>query len=394
MSRTESFPYLPDLDRSFVDQAERPVGSVVIDSLGLTSGQEARVQELLASSLVVDIHGHPQYLPSDLGRLREYMRTGRLLTNYEGLRQSGITVMFDSLIGLIGVSTLEGHQFEDVVADLGMRQCDLAFQEGFVQARTVKDIHEAHAAKKIAFVFATESAGFIGSNLDRLDILYGFGVRSMGLTHNEANGLASGLAEPGDGGLTLLGRAAVRRMNELGMIVDIAHAGDQSGMDAIRYSQAPVIISHAGSRTVWNTPRMKPDDVIRACVEGGGLIGIEAAPHSTISTKHPEHSLHSVMDHFEYLVDLVGIEGVTFGPDCLYGDHVGLHHALADLHAGGIPTSLQPEHPVTYVDGMDNATEAFPNVVRYLVHKGYSDHEIRQVISGNSLRVMSAVWGQ
>lgn len=99
------------------------------------------------------------------------------------------------------------------------------------------------------------------------------------------------------------------------------------------------------------------------------------------------------MDHFDYLVDLVGIESVTFGPDCLYGDHVSLHNALAGRKAGAIPSD-GPERPtVEFVDGIDTTTEAFHNIVAYLVHRGYSDDEIRAVIGGNSLRVLSAVWG-
>src|SRR3546814_12491513 len=74
---------------------------------------------------------------------------------------------------------------------------------------------------------------------------------------------------------------------------------------------------------------MKTDETIIECARRGGVIGIEAAPHTTLSPQHPKHSLESVMDHFQYCVDLVGIEHVSFGPDTLFGDHVGLHHAFA-----------------------------------------------------------------
>src|SRR3546814_3099515 len=74
---------------------------------------------------------------------------------------------------------------------------------------------------------------------------------------------------------------------------------------------------------------MKTDETIIECARRGGVIGIEAAPPTTLSPQHPKHSLESVMDHFQYCVDLVGIEHVSFGPDTLFGDHVGLHHAFA-----------------------------------------------------------------
>ena len=103
----------------------------------------------------------------------------------------------------------------------------------------------------------------------------------------------------------------------------MSHSGDRTCLDTFEVSDKPVFITHAGARAVWPTPRMKPDDVLRACAAGGGVIGIEAAPHTTLSAAHPEHSIESVMDHFEYCAELLGIEHVAFGPDTFYGDHVG-----------------------------------------------------------------------
>src|SRR5690625_7747179 len=71
-----------------------------------------------------------------------------------------------------------------------------------------------------------------------------------------------------------------------------------------------------------------PDDVLKACAEKGGVIGIEAAPHTTLTKNHPEHSIESVMEHFEYVANLVGIDNVAFGLDTLYEDHFGLHKVI------------------------------------------------------------------
>jgi len=142
---------------------------------------------------------------------------------------------------------------------------------------------------------------------------------------------------------------------------------------------------------VWPTPRMKPDDVLRACAAGGGVIGIEAAPHTTLSAAHPEHSIDSVMDHFEYCAELLGIEHVAFGPDTFYGDHVGFHGVFAQQLGMGAWSA--PPHPrVGYVAGMENPTENFRNIVGWLVAHGYSDADITAVIGGNILRVLREVW--
>jgi len=131
----------------------------------------------------------------------------------------------------------------------------------------------------------------------------------MGITYSEGNQLGDGLREPRDGDLTIFGREAVKRMDKLGMAIDVSHPGDQTCLDTIEISDKPAFITHAAARALWNTRRLT-----------GGVIGIEAAPHTTITRDHLEHSIESIMEHFEYCVALVGIDHVTFGPDTLYGD--------------------------------------------------------------------------
>jgi membrane dipeptidase len=107
----------------------------------------------------------------------------------------------------------------------------------------------------------------IENEVDRLDVLYGFGVRQIGIAYSEANTVGSGLKERGDGSLTYFGERAVRRMNQLGLAIDISHSGDRTSTDVIQASTKPVFITHCGSREVWPTARMEPDAVIKACAE-------------------------------------------------------------------------------------------------------------------------------
>jgi membrane dipeptidase len=210
----------------------------------------------------------------------------------------------------------------------------------------------------------------------------------MGVAYSESNALGGGLKEVNDGGLTQLGRAAVVRMNKLGMAVDVSHAGNVTALDVCKQSSKPVFISHAGARALWDIPRMKPDHVIKAVADTGGVLGIEAAPHTTLTAKHPLHSLESVMEHFEYCVNLVGIDHVTFGPDTVFGDHVGFHEAYT-AHMDVGDEGVHPRAP--YVEGLENVSE-FPNVVRWLVAHGYGDEDIRKAIGGNTLRALRDVW--
>jgi membrane dipeptidase len=361
--------------------------------LELSADQVERTKKLLAEETVISLHDHVQVFPEDMGQLRDHIRQGREPTGYEGLSRSGITAVFDNgMDGTCCISSDAGWKYQDVLFDLGVRMADLAHQDYVVKAESVKDIEDAKAAGKVAHVFALEASTMIENEVDRLDVLYGFGVRQMGIAYSEQNTLGSGLKERGDGGLTYFGERAVERMNKLGIAIDISHSGDRTCVDTIKASKHPVFITHAGARGLWPTNRMKTDETIIECAKRGGVIGIEAAPHTTLSPQHPLHSIESVMDHFQYCVDLVGLEHVTFGPDTLFGDHVGLHHAFAsNLSISQAHGHVEYEE-VEYVDGLENPAEEFYNIIGWLVKHNYSDDEIRAVVGGNTMRVLKEVW--
>lgn len=361
--------------------------------LDLGAGEVERTKRLLTEEIVVSLHEHVQVFPEDMSDLREHIRQGREPTGYEGLSRSGMTAVFDNgMDGTCCISSDGGWKYQDVLQDLGIRMADLAHQDYVIKAESLKDIHYAHETGRIAHIFALEAATMIENELDRLDVLYGFGVRQMGIAYSEANMLGSGLKERGDGGLTYFGEQAVERMNKLGIAIDVSHSGDRTAMDVIEKSTKPIFITHCGSREVWPINRMKPDAVIKACADRGGVLGLEAAPHTTISHDHPAHSLESVMDHFTHCVELIGIDHVTFGPDTLFGDHVGLHEAFSSNLSIG-PATAGLEFPmVEYVDGLENPAECFYNIIGWLVKHGYSDDEIRKVVGGNTLRVLEEVW--
>jgi membrane dipeptidase len=386
-----SYGYLPagevaefDLDPEF--------DRVPAYDLGLDEAQADRAARLLHESVVVSLHDHPVVFPRDVAEIPAYNRTGRQRTAFEGLRRSGMTAVFDNMMD--GTACVTGHapwRWDDIVTDLGMRQADLAHQSDVVVIRTVDDILHAHEHGSVGLVFGLEAATPIENELDRLDVLFGLGLRQIGIAYSDSNALGAGLIDGDAGGLTAFGRRAVARMNAVGLAVDVSHSNDRTGIETCEASTAPVFMTHAGARALWDIPRLKSDDALRAVAATGGVIGISAAPHTTISYAHREHSIASVMDHFEYVAELVGLEHVAFGPDTLFVDHVGLHRQFAHRLAGA--TTGEPEHPrVSYVAGLESPEECFRNIVGWLVRQGYADSEIEAVVGGNVVRALRLIW--
>ncbi|MBM7717266.1 membrane dipeptidase [Siminovitchia sp. FSL H7-0308] len=136
---------------------------------------------------------------------------------------------------------------------------------------------------------------------------------------------------------------------------------------------------------------MKPDEVLKACAGKGGLIGVCAAPNTTLTRNHSNHSIESVMEHFEYLVELVGIEHVGFGPDTFFGDHSAIQHAFDDRLGISDSHSGEEFHESPYVEGLENPAEAMKNMIAWMVNQGYDRTEIIKAAGGNAMRVMEEI---
>jgi len=366
----------------------------------LGAEQESRVADLAARLVMISLHEHPHLFPADMNDMRFYDKSGRIHAAYGALADSWWDGVFDNFQnGTNFITSKSGWKWDDVIYDMGMRLCDLAHQDFLIRCETVDDFHRAHRDGKVALVPAQEGAAMIENELDRIEILYGIGLRVLGICYSESNALGTGLKETRDGGLTAFGRKAVRRMNEVGMAIDCAHASDQTTLDTVDASAKPIFLTHTGARALWNIKRLAPDDVLKAVAGKGGVIGIEAAPHTTITKKHPRHDIESFMEHFEYVRDLVGIDHVAFGPDTLYGDHVGLHKVYAAalsidaaISGGTAKAPAEQTEKVPYVRGIENPTEGSKNILRWLVAHDYSEEHIAKVMGGNILRVLKEVW--
>ena len=198
-----SFQYLrAGVDyRSFKTASE--IDRVPPFTVPLSAEKEKRAERLARECVMISLHDHPGNFPDPVTDTPAYIREGRMGTAFEGLAQSHWDCVFDNMMdGVCQIESKRGWKWTEVLHDLGMRLCDIAHQESIFHATTVEDILRAHREGRIAWVAAIEGAAPIENELDRIEILYGFGVRLLGVTYSESNSLGSGLKEARDGGLT------------------------------------------------------------------------------------------------------------------------------------------------------------------------------------------------
>lgn len=166
--------------------------------------QEAKVKSIVDEKIFISLHEHPVLFPEHLERdIFEYNREGKQRCAYEALSRGYYDAIFDNLMdGVCTITSNSGWKWDDILIDLGMRLCDLAHQDFVIKCEKVEDIYRAKSEGKVALIPTLEGAAPIENELDRIDILYGFGIRLMGITYSESNALGSGLKEEKDGGLT------------------------------------------------------------------------------------------------------------------------------------------------------------------------------------------------
>ena len=206
-----------------------------------------------------------------------------------------------------------------------------------------------------------------------------FGVRTMMLTWNEENALASGWPGDPERGLTAKGKEAIRRMNELGMVLDVSHINDKGFWDILELSDGhPVIASHSNARAVSPHMRNLSDDMIRALAKTGGVMGMNRAD-GFIHPDKAKQTVEGLADHVDYIRDLVGIDHIGCGFD--FEDYVD----QAALSKNGIDN----EDPAG-TKGIESAAQAH-NFLDVLESRGYTQEELEKVAYKNFYRVFKQV---
>lgn len=358
----------------------KEVGRVPSMIVPLASEQEKRFQALMEKIVMIDLHEHILVLPENLDDLLDYLHAGNYKWGYEAVKHGGWAAVgtANGFRGKLSTSTPASIQFGMLVDEIGMMLTDISLHSDVaVKVGSADEILAAKQQGKVGFFITVEHLA-IGNEIHRVDVLYGIGVRLAGITYSFRNYIGDGGYERTDSGLSDFGMEVIRRMNDLGMAIDISHAGHATAMDAIKHSRTPVAFSHNAAYTLRPTRRTVKDEALVACAKKGGLIGITAVPNSL--SDDPQQDINCVLDHYDYMVKLAGIDHVGIGTDTLIADHVAFHRK----------TMGRTDLPAPYLNGLESPADG-KNIIRGLIARGYSDAEITGIAGGNALDFMRRV---
>ena len=220
-------------------------------------------------------------------------------------------------------------------------------------------------------------------------LFHGLGQRISQLTYNSRNLIGNGSTERRDEGISDFGAAIIDQMNKVGMAIDTSHCGDRTTLDAFELSKKPVLITHSNCRAlVPGHPRCKSDDAIRAVGKAGSVMGITGV-RNFVKGSEPT-TIEDVLNHFDHVKKLIGPQHLGVGSDMDLDGYDDLEAAMQ--------RQLRAQYKDTYafrekidIEGLDHPKRMF-DLTEGLIRRGYSDAEIRGVLGGNFVRVLSEIW--
>jgi len=253
-----------------------------------------------------------------------------------------------------------------------------------VLCSTLKQVIAAWHAGHMALTFDIEGMGSLNGDISMVELYYRLGVRQMLIAYNLNNDAGSGCHDQ-DTGLTDFGRAVIREMNRVGMVVDCAHSGIKSGLEAMKLSTKPCIFSHANARALRNHERNITDEQIKAVAATGGVVGVNGL---NIFLGDGPATVASMVAHIDYMAKLVGTDHVGIGLD---------YDPSSDSSQPDEATSARywpaRQYPASIKDDYLPAS-ALPQVCQQLRSMGYKESGIRAIMSENFMRVAAQVWSK
>lgn len=266
--------------------------------------------------------------------------------------------------------------------------------------RDAADVARIGVDDRLGVILGLQNAAPIESDLSRVELLWRLGIRVLQLTYNDANLVGDGCAEPRDARLTRLGRAVVSECNRLGVLVDLAHVGRRSALEAVELSSAPVAVTHSNRYALVPNPRNKPDEVLRAVAERGGVIGV--TPWAPMCWRGgPQPGVAEFIDQLRGMVDLVGVDAVAIGTDlpavtpkappsqAVLDRSVRHHPEILAEYVAAVGNTLETR----YCRGL-NRIDCWTDLPGHLADAGFDEEQARKLLGGNWLRLFAQVLDQ
>lgn len=272
---------------------------------------------------------------------------------------------------ILAAIEVESANFPSSLCDI-LINLDLLKQEikkpdsGFALALTPEDIKRANDADKIALLLGLEGGAALRAHEGLLRTFHELGLRWIELTWNIRNEIGDGVNEANAGGLSSAGKRIVHEMNNLGMIIDVAHISPSSFESVIKISEHPIIGSHSNCKALCDHPRNLTDRQIEQVADTGGLIGLCFYPPFLSDSGHA--TIKDVLRHMNHIRDLVGIDYIGLGPDFI--DCLG--------------------YDIDFAEDLEDSTR-IPNLIQPMRDEGYTDDDIRKIFRENFFRLFERV---
>jgi len=335
--------------------------------------------ELYKRMLVLDCNSSP---PWEQGRLPLPQ------ADLDMVHDSGVNVLKWSLGGI-------NDDFPETIREIAYAQQMIEVHPTyFMQVRVPADMERAKREGKLGFILSFESVEMLEGKLERIELFRNLGIRVMQLSYNRKSPFAAGVMEPNGGGLTSLGQDAVKKMNSLGIAIDLSHANPQTTADAMAASSKPVIMTHAGCVAVHPHPRNKTDDQLRALADKGGVVGIYDLMYLAASPKQP--AVDDYMAHMEHALKVAGEDHVGVGSDVSIDPFDTSPTALAEAKKAGEQRqqsglAAPEEDRPPYVIGL-NIPRRIEVIADQLLKRGYSTRVAEKIVGANFARVFGEIW--
>lgn len=301
----------------------------------------------------------------------------------ERLRKGGLTAVN------VTVSILENCK-QSILKILEWRRMFRMFQDVIMPINSLTDIRQAKTSGKVGIILGFQNTAAIEEDVELLEAFAQLGIRIIQLTYNERNLVGDGCFERTDEGLTGFGLSVIRKMNDLGLLIDLSHVGPRTTIEAIEASEHPVAITHSNPKSLLDHPRNKTDEQIKLLASRGGVIGATFWPF--FLKKGMDATVEDFLDNIDHWVNLVGPDFVGIASDFF------LNRSKRELQVLRAGRSQEPETveftwPVVYPDGIATPEE-FPALTDGLIRRGYSVDDVKKIMGENLMRLFRETWGK